>query len=80
MNQEEIFAKLQELIGQGNLEAAQNFFDEHKENLGDLASQASNLLENAGGVSGIMDKAQEFIGNPEGLSGLADKFKNFFGN
>lgn len=57
MKPEEVLAKLKELIGEGNVEKAQTFMEDHKDDLGSYYEQAKQFLnEHSGDAEGILDK------------------------
>lgn len=90
MNKDEMIQKVKDLIGEGNIDAAKQFVDEHKDDLGDFADKAKDLISNFD-PSDIADKAKDVAGNlhlddaadsvkdavshPEGL---VDKIKDLF--
>lgn len=77
MNKDEIMKKISDLIGEGNFEKAQEFIEEHKEDLGEYADKAKAFLkEHGGNLDDLMEKAQGFL-KEEG-NDLLGKAKGFF--
>lgn len=62
MTKDEILAKAQELIGEGQIDAAQEFIDSHKEDLGGYFDQAKELFSSNEGITGIFDTIKGFFG------------------
>ncbi|WP_353989829.1 hypothetical protein ABVF11_00330 [Pediococcus argentinicus] len=60
MNAQDALDKIKELISGGNLDDAKQFFEDHKDDLGDYADQAKGLL--GGGADGIMDSVKNLFG------------------
>ncbi len=78
MNKEEIMKKVSELIGEGNIEKAHQFIDDHQDDLGEYAEKAKSFLkDHEDDVEGLMAKAKDFLGD-EG-NDLLGKVKGLFG-
>ncbi|MGY3765253.1 hypothetical protein ACWOAH_01665 [Vagococcus vulneris] len=78
MNQEELLAKVQELIDKGNIDAATEFVSSNKEALGSYFEKANDLLTNNEGVNDLLDQAKELLSSNENGSGLFETIKGFF--
>ncbi|MFV0560809.1 MAG: hypothetical protein ACK5NA_08845 [Enterococcus sp.] len=57
MNKDELLEKAKELISSGNVDEAKQFVEDHRDELGDYASQAQDLLKNLD-TDGLMDKVK----------------------
>ncbi|MGT2930536.1 hypothetical protein ACVR1G_09990 [Streptococcus dentasini] len=62
MNPTELFNQVKDLIAQKDFSAAQQFIDDHKNDLGEYFEQAQGLLSNVQGADGILDKLKGFFG------------------
>lgn len=63
MNKEELLSKIQELVGEGNLDKAKSFLEENKDQLGEYYDKTKELLHvDEGGVEGLLDKVKGFFG------------------
>ncbi|GGD03071.1 hypothetical protein [Enterococcus wangshanyuanii] len=60
MNVDEIIAKVKELIGEGKIDAATKFVEEHKDDLGDQFESVKGLLSKAD-TGSIVDKIKELF-------------------
>lgn len=78
MNANEIMAKIQELIGEGNIEQAQALFEENKEALGGYVDQAKELLADPDTLNNVIEQAKGFLGE-ENVAGILDSIKGFLG-
>lgn len=59
MSKNEWVDKVKELVGNGNVEEAKKFIEDHKDELGDKVSEFSHLLgDNA---TGVVDKVKGFF-------------------
>lgn len=82
MNREELIQKVKDLIGEGNVEKAQQFVEDHKDDLGDYAEKAKDLITNfnpddfAKQAKDIADDAKAAANEPDGI---VDKIKDLFG-
>lgn len=82
MNTEEMIQKVKDLIGEGNVEKAQKFVEDHKDELGDYAEKAKNMITNfnpddfADKAKDIADDAKAAAGESDGI---VDKIKDLFG-
>lgn len=61
MNPVELFNKVKELIENKDFEAAKNFIDEHKDDLGSYLDQAKALVSGSEGLSGAVDKLKNLF-------------------
>ncbi|WP_424685204.1 hypothetical protein [Enterococcus sp.] len=81
MNKEELIQKVKDLIGEGNIEAAQKFVEEHKDDLGEYADKAKNMITNfnpdefADKAKDVFDDAKAAASEPDGI---VDKIKDLF--
>ena len=78
MKADEIMAKIQELIGEGNIEQAQALFEENKEALGGYVEQAKELLADPDTLNNVIEQAKGILGE-ENVAGILDNLKGFFG-
>lgn len=62
MNKEELFDKVKGMIGDGKLDEAKGFLEEHKDDLGEYFEKAKDLLGNLDSADGIMDKVKGLFG------------------
>ncbi|TLQ03608.1 hypothetical protein FEZ51_08360 [Pediococcus stilesii] len=61
MNKDDIMKKVEDMIGEGNIDKAKSFIEDHKEDLGEYYEKAKDLISNNAGdvidkVKGIFDK------------------------
>lgn len=61
MNKDDIMKKVEDMIGEGNIDKAKSFIEDHKEDLGEFYEKAKDLISNNAGdvidkVKGIFDK------------------------
>ncbi len=81
MNKEELIQKVKDLIGEGNVEAAQKFVEEHKDDLGDFADKAKDMITNFN-PDEFSEKAKHAFSDAKDAAnadGLVDKIKDLFG-
>lgn len=62
MNPQELFNQVKEMIANKDFSAAQDFINEHKDNLGEYFEQAKALIDGSQGASGILDKVKGLFG------------------
>lgn len=65
MNPTELLEKVKGLIAKGDITAAKDFVNEHKDELGQYLEQAKGLLEGLDlnkGLDGLLDKAKGLLG------------------
>lgn len=60
MNANEIIEKAKDLIGEGNIEKAQEFINEHKDELGEQFEKIQALIGSNG--EGMLDKVKKLFG------------------
>lgn len=82
MNKEELIQKVKDLIGEGNVEKAQQFVEDHKDELGEYAEKAKDLITNfnpddfAQQAKDMANDAKAAANEPDGI---VDKIKDLFG-
>ncbi|MGT2924296.1 hypothetical protein ACVR0O_03730 [Streptococcus caviae] len=62
MNPTELFNHVKELVEKQDFSAAQDFIDQHKNDLGDYFDQAKALLDGGKGLDGLADKVKGLFG------------------
>lgn len=65
MNPTELLEQVKELIAKGDINAAKDFINEHKDELGQYLEQAKSLLEGldlSKGLDGLLDQAKGLFG------------------
>lgn len=62
MNPTELLNQVKELIEKKDFSAAQDFINDHKDELGDYFEKAKSLVESAGGLDGALDKIKGLFG------------------
>ena len=63
MKPEEILERVKAMIGDGNLEKAKDFMEEHKEDLGGYYDQAKEFIEgHDGDVDSLVNKVKGLFG------------------
>ena len=62
MNQNDLINQVKELIEKKDFSAAKTFMEENKDQLGDYFNQAKGLLDEAGGLDGVLNKVKDFFG------------------
>ncbi|WP_283678311.1 hypothetical protein [Lentilactobacillus sp. Marseille-Q4993] len=60
MNKDEIIEKIKGLVGDGKMDDAKQFIEDHKDDLGDYYDKAKDML--GGGADGIVDKIKGIFG------------------
>lgn len=60
MNKDDIMEKIKDMIGEGNIEKAKDFIEDHKEDLGEYYEKAKELVKN--NAEGIIDKVKDIFG------------------
>ena len=60
MNVEDIVKKVKELVGEGNIEKATQYIEDHKDELGDQYDKVKDLISKAD-VGGMLDKVKNFF-------------------
>lgn len=78
MNKDEMIQKVKDLIGEGNIDAAKKFVDDHKDDLGEFGDKVKDVFNNFD-ASEIGDKAQEIFKNLN-LDDAVDKAKDVAGD
>lgn len=58
MNPTELLNQIKELIEKKDFSAAQDFLNDHKDELGSYFDQAQKLIEGANGLDGVLDKVK----------------------
>lgn len=58
MKPQEIFEKVQSLVGEGNIDKAKAFIEDNKDNLGEYFDKAKGLLEGNDMVKGALDSVK----------------------
>ena len=62
MNPTELLNQVKELIEKKDFSAAQDFINDHQDELGDYFEKAKALVESAGGLDGAIDKIKGLFG------------------
>jgi hypothetical protein len=62
MDTNEIFEKIKDMVTNGNLDEAKTLIEEHQDDLGPMLEQAKELLSNADGAEGLLDKVKGIFG------------------
>lgn len=52
--------KIKDMIGEGNIEKAKDFIEDHKEDLGEYYEKAKELVKN--NAEGVIDKVKDIFG------------------
>ncbi|KAF0467880.1 hypothetical protein ACSAHR_00490 [Pediococcus pentosaceus] len=60
MNKDDIMEKIKDMIGEGNIEKAKDFIEDHKEDLGEYYEKAKELVKN--NAEGVIDKVKDIFG------------------
>lgn len=60
MNKDDIMEKIKDIIGEGNIEKAKDFIEDHKEDLGEYYEKAKELVKN--NAEGVIDKVKDIFG------------------
>lgn len=81
MNKDELIQKVKDLIGEGNIETAQKFVEAHKDELGDFAEKAKDMITNFN-PDEFSEKAKQTFDDAKDAAnadGIVDKIKDLFG-
>lgn len=79
MKPTELLEKAKELIAKGDINAAKDFINDHKDDLGQYFEQAKGLLEGLD-LNKVLDQAKDMgIDVEQQAGGLLDKVKGLFG-
>lgn len=62
MKPQEIFEKIQKMVGEGNIDKAKTFLEDNKDNLGDYFDQAKALISGNKAIDGAIDKVKGLFG------------------
>lgn len=60
MNKDDIMEKIKDMIGEGNIEKAKDFIEDHKEDLGEYYEKAKELVKS--NAEGVIDKVKDIFG------------------
>lgn len=60
MNKDDIMKKVEDMIGEGNIDKAKSFIEDHKEDLGEYYEKAKELISNNAGD--VIDKVKGIFG------------------
>lgn len=62
MKPQDIFEKIQKMIGDGNIDKAKDFLEENKDNLGEYFDKAKALIAGNKTIDGAVDKVKGLFG------------------